>query len=47
MYVDIQVPEIKDYPKGFPQHWLKVLFVGSVSFNFRINALATTLCQVG
>lgn len=46
MYVSIEVPEIADYPNGFPQHWLKVLFIGSLSFNFQINALASTYVRL-
>lgn len=46
MYVSIEVPEINEYPNGFPQHWLKVLFIASISFNFQINALATTYVRL-
>ena len=46
MYVSIEAPEINEYPNGFSQYWLKVLFIGSVSFNFQINALATTYVRL-
>jgi len=46
MYVSIEVPEIDEYPNGFPLHWLKVWFIGSVSSSFQINALATTYIRL-
>lgn len=41
MYVTIVVPEITDYPNGFPQFWLKSIFIRTVSTNYQVNALAT------
>jgi hypothetical protein len=46
MYVSINVPEIDEYPKGFPQYWLKTLFISSVSSSFQINALASTYVRL-
>jgi hypothetical protein len=31
MCVTIDVPEIAEYPKGFPSFWLKTIFVGALS----------------
>jgi hypothetical protein len=46
MYVSIEVPEIEEYPNGFPLHWLKVLFIGSVSSSFQIRTLVTTYIRL-
>ncbi|MFZ2148278.1 MAG: hypothetical protein WAV28_13760 [Sedimentisphaerales bacterium] len=46
MYVSIEVPEIKEYSIGFPQYWLKALFIGPISLQFQINALATTYIRL-
>ncbi len=46
MYVSIDVPEIKEYPEGFPQYWLKTLFIGKVSSVFQVNALASTYVRL-
>lgn len=40
MYTSIEIPEIEDYPKGFPNFWINLIFVGSVSKSFKVNALA-------
>jgi hypothetical protein len=42
MYISIEVPDIPDSPKGFPTFWVKTLFIGTVSSNYQVNALATT-----
>lgn len=41
MYVSIEVPEITEYPMGFPQYWLHMIVGSSVSSNVQISALAT------
>ncbi len=46
MYVSINVPEIDEYPEGFPQYWLKTLFISPVSSSFQINALASTYVRL-
>lgn len=46
MYVTIDVPEISDYPKGFPSFWLKTVFVGAVSQNYQVNALVNTYIRI-
>jgi len=46
MYMSIEIPEIDDYPKGFPAFWLKTLFVGTVSQNYQVNALASTYVRL-
>jgi hypothetical protein len=46
MYISIEVPDITDYPKGFPQYWLKALFVRSVSTDYQVRALAGTYVRL-
>jgi hypothetical protein len=46
MYVSINVPEIKEYSEGFPQYWLKTLFIQPVSSSFQVNALASTYVRL-
>jgi hypothetical protein len=46
MYMSIEVPEIAEYAKGFPAFWVKTLFVGTVSQNFQVNALASTYVRL-
>lgn len=46
MYVHIQVPDIADYPQGFPSYWLKRTFLNSISTSYHINALATTYVRL-
>jgi len=44
--MSIEVPEIAEYPNGFPTFWVKTLFVGTVSPNFQVNALAATYVRL-
>src|SRR5947209_379277 len=46
MYVTIEVPEIQEYPQGFPQFWLKSIFIRSVSSNYQVHALASTYVRL-
>jgi hypothetical protein len=46
MYVEFDVPDINEYPKGFPEYWLKSLFIQSPSERYQINALASTYIRL-
>ena len=46
MYVEFDVPDINEYPKGFPEYWLKSLFIQSPSERYQINALASTYMRL-
>jgi hypothetical protein len=46
MHVSIELPDITDYPKGFPQYWVKSVFVRTVSANYQVNALASTYVRL-
>ena len=45
MHVSIEVPDIADYPKGFPRYWVS-MFVRTVSSNYQVNALASTYVRL-
>lgn len=46
MYIEIEIPEIKKFPNGFLGYWTKFVFIGSISSNPRVNALATTYVRL-
>ena len=46
MYVDIKIPSVEEYANGFPQYWMKRVFINSISINFQINALTTTYVRL-
>jgi hypothetical protein len=46
MYVHIEVPEIPEYASGFPQYWLKTMFIQPVSTRYQVNALASTYVRL-
>lgn len=46
MYVHIEAPEIVEYKSGFPQYWLKSIFIQSVSTRYQVNALASTYVRL-
>ena len=46
MYIFFDVPEIEEHPNGFPEYWLQVLFINTISPNFQISALTTTYVRL-
>jgi hypothetical protein len=46
MYIEFAVPDMPDFPDGFPSYWLKAILVGAVSQNFEVNALASTYVRL-
>ncbi len=46
MYVEFDIPEINEYPEGFPEYWLKILFIKSPSERYQINALTSTYVRL-
>jgi hypothetical protein len=46
MNISIDVPEIPDYPKGFPNYWLRSFLIGPISTNLLVNALAGTYVRL-
>jgi hypothetical protein len=45
MYVDIQIPDISEYPKGFPSFWPGII-IGQVSPIYQVQALTTTYVRL-
>lgn len=41
MRVSFDIPELNGCSSGFPDFWMKTLFIGPVSPNFQVNALST------
>jgi len=41
MYVSIDIPEIENYPEGFPGFWIRTIFIGQASSDYQVNALTT------
>lgn len=46
MYVEFELPEITEYASGFPQYWLKILFIQSPSSRYQITALTSTYVRL-
>ncbi len=46
MIVNIEIPELEERPDGFPAYWLQSFFIGTVSNNFQIYALANTYIRL-
>ena len=46
MYIEFDIPEIAEYPSGFPSYWLKSLFIQSPSNRYQINALTSTFVRL-
>ena len=46
MYVEMEIPEIKEYQSGFPEFWRKVLFMGHISSHYHVNAITSTFMRL-
>ncbi len=46
MYLEIDIPEIKEYPNGFLNFWVKIVFLDAFKTNFKLRALATTYVRL-
>ena len=46
MYVSIEIPEISEFPEGFPAFWVTSLFVQSLSEDFKVNALVSSYIRL-
>lgn len=46
MYVEFNLPEIPEHSSGFPQYWLKTLFIQTASNRYQINALTSTYVRL-
>ncbi|MBX9657613.1 MAG: hypothetical protein K2X00_03535 [Nitrospiraceae bacterium] len=46
MYLLIDIPELDELPKSFPQYWLKIMFIGTISKSFQVNSLTSTYLRL-
>ena len=46
MYVSIELPDINEYPNGFPSYWHNYIFNGSISTDYRVNSLTSTYIRL-
>jgi hypothetical protein len=46
MHVKIEIPELKEYLRGFPEYWLNVTFMGNRPENNQVNAITTTYVRL-
>ncbi|MHB8252116.1 MAG: hypothetical protein ACYDEV_00095 [Acidiferrobacter sp.] len=46
MYIHIEAREIVEHESGFPQYWLKAIFIQSVSTRYQVNVLASTYVRL-
>jgi len=46
MYIEFELPEIPEHESGFPQYWLKSLFIQSPSNRYQITALTSTYVRL-
>lgn len=46
MYLEFDIPEIREYQKGFLQFWAKIVFLGAFQTNFQLRALAVTYVRL-
>jgi len=46
MYIEFILPEIPEHASGFPQYWIKSLFIQSPSDRYQVNALTSTYVRL-
>jgi len=46
MIVEISIPELTQYPNGFPSHWLNIIFLGNRPDEYKIHAIITTYVRL-
>lgn len=46
MYIEFNIPDLSEAAEGVPQFWLEVLFIGSPSNRYQINALTKTYVRL-
>jgi len=46
MRVRLDLPELTEFPNGFPRHWLNVIFTGNRPDTFQIQAITTTYVRL-
>jgi hypothetical protein len=46
MIVEIAIPELTEYPSGFPGHWMNITFLGNRPDEYKIHAIVTTYVRL-
>jgi hypothetical protein len=46
MRIQLELPELPDFPNGFPRHWLNVIFTGNRPDTYQIHAITTTYVRL-
>lgn len=46
MYVEFDAPDLQDYEKSLMSYWAKTIFIGSISREYQVNALASTYVRL-
>jgi hypothetical protein len=46
MYVKIDIPELTEYPRGFPDHWLNIIYTSNRPDTYQIHAITTTYVRL-
>jgi hypothetical protein len=46
MIVEIAIPELTQYPNGFPSHWMNIIFLGNRPDDYKSHAIITTYVRL-
>ncbi|MGM4960882.1 hypothetical protein ACT4MK_36820 [Bradyrhizobium barranii] len=46
MIVRVDIPEITNYPDGFPSHWMNIIFLGNRPDAYKVHAIVTTYVRL-
>ena len=41
MYIQLELPDLVEFPKGFPNYWLNILFTNNRLDTYRVHAITT------
>jgi hypothetical protein len=46
MIVRVDIPEITNYPDGFPSHWMNIILLGNRPDAYKVHAIVTTYVRL-
>ena len=46
MYVEFDAPDLREYEKTLLSYWAKTIFIGPISNEYQVNALASTYVRL-
>ncbi len=46
MRIQLELPELTEFPNGFPRHWLNIIFTGNRPDTYQIHAITTTYVRL-